>query len=163
MSNTQRWVSPNILQNLKACENGTCLHFRWIGYERVRDLKLCLHFASIKSLTRDRRPYQNKSNHKFKNGLHNSLENIIKKNNELSLLEALETEHTPRYRHNHSRPYDNIKEWSRMIKHDDSLRWQRPRCPNNYNHSVFCCFDNTGYEWRCHNCDGIPLITKKNK
>lgn len=117
MSDTQRWAHPKAFEGIEYCRIGTCTHYHWHNGEWVREEELCLHFASEKSLTRDRQPHFSKDNHRFRHGQKNSRENLIEKNRELSLREALNENFFPRIRKNHSRPYDNTKEWDRLIRH----------------------------------------------
>lgn len=154
MSGTQRWAHPSAFEGIDHCRNGTCTHYHWLNGEWVKEEERCLHFASEKSLTRDRRPFNPRSNHRFSHGMRNSRENLIEKNRELSLKEALDESFSPRMRKNHSRPYNNTKEWERMIAYSEATRWKYPYCPNNRDHNVTGWSDGAGARgWHCLTCN----------
>lgn len=153
MSDTQRWTHPKSLEGIEHCRIGTCTHYHWHNGEWVKEAEHCLHFASEKSLTRDRQPYFSKDNHRFSHGQKNSRENLIEKNRGLSLKEALDENFSPRARKNHSRPYNNAKEWERMLQHSEATRWKYPYCPNNREHNVFGWSEGSRRGYQCSTCN----------
>ncbi len=150
MSDTQRWTHPNSFEGIERCRNGTCTHYQWHNGEWIKEEIRCLYFASEKSLTRDRQPFNQKSSHRFSHGLKNSRGNLLEKNRRLTLKEALDENFSPRMRKNHSRPYNNTKEWERMIQHSEVTRWKYPYCPNNRDHHITGWSD--GYGTKGHHC-----------
>ncbi len=124
MSDTKRHVSSGALEGVGKCAAGQCNHRKWLGpgVGVVRDVQECLHFASEKSLTRDRAPWP--KGRRFRHGLTADLHVLRQKTDELRLREALDPDRAPRRRRNHARPYDGRRDWDRMVRRGDALAWE---------------------------------------
>ena len=122
MSDTRRHVSPGALDEVGACAAGRCTHRKWLGHAAgvVRDVRRCLHFASEKSLARDRVPFS--KGQCFRHGMQADRHLLQQKVEGLRFREALDPDRAPRRRKNHGRSDDNG--WDRMVRHGDALAWE---------------------------------------